>query len=82
MKLEKNSMKIRWRKNLTLSNLQKKKQKRGGGKRKFQKITEKTNDCLDSRKTKMIVEFNDHESSSIKSFSVKKEIRLKQQVNL
>ena len=48
------------------------KDKRKGRKRKFQEIREKINDCLDLRKTKMIVEFNDHESASIKSFAVKK----------
>ena len=41
-------------------------------KRKFQEVSEKTNECLDPRKTKMIVEFNNHESTSIKSFAVKK----------
>ena len=53
-----------------------KKDKRGK-KIKFQEISEKINDCLDPRKTKMIVEFNDHESASIKSFAVKKELALK-----
>ena len=46
-----------------------KKDKRKG---KFQDISEKINDCLDPRETKMIVEFNDHESASIKIFAVKK----------
>ena len=41
-------------------------------KRKFQNIDEKIADCLDPRKTKMIVEFNDRESAFIKSFAVKK----------
>ena len=34
-------------------------------KRQFQEVSEKTNECLDPRKTKMIVEFNNHESASI-----------------
>lgn len=41
-------------------------------KRQFQEVSEKTNECLDPRKTKMIVEFTNHESASIKSFAVKK----------
>ena len=44
-------------------------------KRKFKNIDEKILDCLDPRKTKMIVGFNSRESSSIKSFSVKKETK-------
>ena len=39
---------------------------------KFQNIDEKIEDCLDSRKTRMIIEFNNRESASIKSFAVKK----------
>ena len=49
-----------------------KKDKRKVRKRKFQEISETINDCLDCRKTKMIVEFNDPESTSINSFAVKK----------
>ena len=49
-----------------------KKDKRKVRKRKFQEIIETINDCLDSRKTKMIVQFNDPESTAIKHFSVKK----------
>ena len=41
-------------------------------KRTFQNIDEETEDCLDPRKTKKIIEFNNRESASIKSFSVKK----------
>ena len=41
-------------------------------KRKFKEIDEKITDCLDPRKTKMVIEFNDRESDSIKSFAVKK----------
>ena len=41
-------------------------------KRKFQSIEEKIYDCQDPRKTKMIIEFNDGESDSVKSFAVKK----------
>ena len=36
-------------------------------------MDEKTIECLDPRKTKMVVEFNDRESASIKSFALKKE---------
>ena len=43
------------------------------GKKKFQNIDEKIEDCLDPRKTKMIIEFNNREPASIKSFAVKKE---------
>ena len=46
-------------------------------KRKFKNIDEKIADCLDPRKTKMIVEFNDRESASIKSFSAKKRSEIK-----
>ena len=49
-----------------------KKGKRKVRKRKFQKIIETMNGCLDPRKTKMGFEFNDPESASIKSFPVKK----------
>ena len=41
-------------------------------KRKFQSVEEKILDCQDPRKTKMIIEFNDGESASVKSFAVKK----------
>ena len=42
------------------------------------KINEKITDCLDPRKTKMVLEFNDRESaSSIKSFAVKKRNEIK-----
>ena len=45
--------------------------------RQFQKIDEKTADCFDPRKTKMIVEFNGGESASTKSFAVKKRSEIK-----
>ena len=41
-------------------------------KRKFQSVEDKILDCQDPRKTKMIIEFNDRESASVKSFAVKK----------
>ena len=41
-------------------------------KRKFKGVDEKITDCLDPRKTKVIIHFNDHEAASIKSFAVKK----------
>ena len=46
-------------------------------KRKFKEIDEKINDCLDPRKTKIVVEFNDRESASIKSFAVTKRNEIK-----
>ena len=41
-------------------------------KRKFKNVEEKITECLDPRKTKMIIDFNDRESASIESFAVKK----------
>ena len=41
-------------------------------KRKFQSVEEKILDYQDPRKTKMIIEFNDGESASVKSFAAKK----------
>ena len=41
-------------------------------KRTFKTIEEKIADCSDPRKTKMIIEFNDAESASVKYFAVKK----------
>ena len=41
-------------------------------KRKFKNIEEKIAESLDPRKTKMVIEFNDHEAASIKSIAVKK----------
>ena len=46
-------------------------------KRKLQHIDNKIEDCLDPRKTKMIFEFNNRESASIKLFAVKKELTLR-----
>ena len=46
-------------------------------KRQFKEIDQKITDCLDPRKTKMVVEFNNRESASIKSFSVKKRNEIK-----
>ena len=45
-------------------------------KRKCKDI-EKITDCFDPRKTKMIIDFNDRESASIKSFAVKKKDEIK-----
>ena len=39
-------------------------------KKKIQDIDDKITDCLDPRKTKMIIKFSDRESTSIKSFAV------------
>ena len=44
-------------------------------KRKFQNVEDKITQYLDPRKTKMIVDFNDGESASIKSFAVKKTVK-------
>ena len=41
-------------------------------KRKFKNVEEKITECLDPRKTKMIIDFNDRESASFESFAVKK----------
>ena len=41
-------------------------------KKKLKIVDEKTNDCLYPRKTKVMIDFNDQESASIKSFAVKK----------
>ena len=46
-------------------------------KRKFKNVDEKIIECLDPRKTKMIIDFNDRESASIKSFAVKKKSQIK-----
>ena len=42
------------------------------GKRKFKNVDEKITECLDPRKTKMIIDFNDREPANIESFPVKK----------
>ena len=44
---------------------------------RFKDADEKIIDCLDPRKTKVVVEFNDRESASIKSFAVKKLNKIK-----
>ena len=46
-------------------------------KRKLKYIEEKITDCLDPRKTKMLIDFNNRESASIKSFPVKKRDKTK-----
>ena len=46
-------------------------------KRKFKKGDEKISDCLDPRKTKMVIDFNDRESASIKSFAVRERDKIK-----
>ena len=46
-------------------------------KKKFQDTDDKITDCLDSKKTEMVVEFNDREFASIKSFAVKKRSEVK-----
>ena len=47
------------------------------GKRKFKNVDEKITECLDPRKTKMIIDFNDRESANIESFPVKKKNQIK-----
>ena len=42
-------------------------------KRKFRDIDGKIEECSDPRKTRMVVEFNNHKSASIKSFAVNKQ---------
>ena len=44
---------------------------------RFKDADEKIIDCLDPRKTKVVVEFNDSEFASIKSFAVKKLNKIK-----
>ena len=46
-------------------------------KRIFKGIDEKITDCFDLRKTKIIIDFNDRESASIKLFAVKKKNEIK-----
>ena len=46
-------------------------------KRRFKEIDKKITDCLDPRKAKMVVEFNDRESASIRSFTVRKRNEIK-----
>ena len=63
--------KILWKKKWSIIRKiiwEKQKSKKKKTKRNRWKIT----DCLDPRKTKMVVEFNDRQSGSIKSFAVKK----------
>ena len=51
-------------------------------KRNFQDVESKIYDLLDPRKTKMIIDFNDRESASIKSFAVKKKKRNKSNLEI
>ena len=51
--------------------------RRNKTKRKFKDIDEKIAESLDARKTKMVLEFNDHEAVSIKSIAVKKRSSIK-----
>ena len=46
-------------------------------KKKIKDLDEKISDCLDQRKTKMVIEFNDKESACIKSFAIKKREQIK-----
>ena len=46
-------------------------------KRKLKDTDAKIEECQDPRKTKTVVEFNDHKSASIKSFAVKKRSSIK-----
>ena len=49
-----------------------KKKKKKIKKRRFKDVDENFFDCLDLRKTKMVVEFSNRESARSKSFAVKK----------
>ena len=40
-------------------------------------MEEKITDCLHPRKTKMLIDFNNRESASIKSFAVRKRNKIK-----
>lgn len=51
-------------------------------KRNFQDVESKICDLLDPGKTKMIIDFNDRESASIKSFAVKKKKRNKSNLEI
>ena len=46
-------------------------------KRKFKNVDEKISDCLGPRKTKMVFDFSNRESASIKSFAVRKRYKIK-----
>ena len=46
-------------------------------KRKLKYIEEKLTDCLDLRKIKMLIDFDNRESASIKSFAVRKSDKIK-----
>ena len=52
--------------------LKKKKKQKNKKKGSLKKFNKKITDSLDPRKTKMVVEFHDRESASIKSFTVNK----------
>ena len=45
--------------------------------RKFKNVDEKITECLEPRQIKMIIDFNDCESASIKSFAVKEKNQIK-----
>ena len=45
--------------------------------KKIKNVDEKITECPDPRKTKMIIDFNDRESASIKPFAVKKKNQIK-----
>ena len=68
---EKKIMKGKWRRNWMLWILTKKKNNKIK-KRRFKDVDENFFDCLDLRKTKMVVEFSNRESARSKSFAVKK----------
>ena len=44
---------------------------------KFKNIAEKIIDCIDPRKTRMVIDLIDRESASIKSFAVRKREKIK-----
>ena len=73
MRPVKNISKEKEKKNLMLLIVLKKNKK--AKKRKFQDVENKINHYLDPRRTKTIIDFNDRESASIKSFAEKKKKR-------
>ena len=46
-------------------------------KRKLKNVDEKIEECFNPRKTKMVIEFNNHQAASVKSIAVKKHNSIK-----
>ena len=75
MRLENSTFWKLWKKNL-MRLIHLKNQKKKERKRKLLHIDNKIEDCLDPRKTKVIFEFNNCESASIKLFALKKKKKM------